>query len=132
MLGPDLLLLGISLGQCDLPLLLGEEPLLAGSVGLWVGGQVVPELVACHYLGRTAANVSERSVPVVQESSGKPVIVKAPRLISVVHDEPLRQLHPLLSSEVGVGEVGAGQSVPAAPLLEERLGCIGHVASLVH
>ena len=128
MLGPNLLLLGVSLGQRELPLLLGEEPLLAGPVGLGVGRQVVPELVACHDLRRAAANVSERSIPVVEESSGKLVIVKAPGPVSVVPDEFLGQLDTLLSSEVGVWEVGAGQPVPAAPLLQEGLGGGGHVA----
>ena len=120
--------LGIPLGQGDLPLLLGEEPLLAGLVGLGVGGQMVPQLAASHNLCWALANVPQKSVPVVQESPGKFVIVKAARLVHVVPDQLLGQLHPLLSSEVRVGEVGAGQPVPAALLLEEGLDGGGHIA----
>ena len=58
-------------------------------VVLQVGRQMVPELIACHNLGRTAANVPERDVPGVQKSSGELVIVKAPRPVSVVPDELL-------------------------------------------
>ena len=65
MLGPNLLLPGISLGQGELPLLLGEEPLFTGLVGAGVGGHVVSELAASHNLSRTAADIPERCVSVV-------------------------------------------------------------------
>ena len=55
---------------------------------------MVPELVACHNLGWTAANVPEWSVPVVEESSGELEVVKAPGPLSVVSDEFLSQLDP--------------------------------------
>ena len=47
-------------------LLLCHLPLLTGLVGLRVGGQMVPELVTRYNLGWAAANVPERSVPVVK------------------------------------------------------------------
>ena len=122
MLGPDLLLPGVSLGQGELPLLLGDEPLPARLVGLGAGGQVISELVTHHNLGWTAANVSEWCVAVVQQSSRELVIVQVARLVHIVPDQLLCDLDPLLCSEVGVGDVGAGQPVPAAPLLEEALG----------
>ena len=89
MLRPDLLLLSVPLGQRELPLLLGHQPLLAWLVGLRVGGEVVPELATCHNLGWAAANVPERSVPVVKQGSGKLVIVQTARLVSVVPDQLL-------------------------------------------
>ena len=75
MLRPDLLLLGVPLGQGELPLLLGHKPLLAGPVGAGVGRQVIPQLVPCHNLSWAAANVSEGSVPVIKQGPGELVIV---------------------------------------------------------
>ena len=89
MLRPDLLLLGVPLGQRELPLLLDHQPLLTGLVGLRVGGQMVPELATRHNLGWAAAIVPERSVPVVEQSPGKLVIVQTARLVSVVPDQLL-------------------------------------------
>ena len=104
----------------QLPLLL-DEPLLAWSEGGWVTGHVVPQLPASDDLGRAPVDVSERCVPVVEDSSGELVIVQTARLVSVVSDQLLGQLDSLLSSEVGVREVCTGESVSAAPQLEEVL-----------
>ena len=83
---------------------------------------MVPQLPASDDLGRAPVDVPERRVAVVEDSSGKLVIVQTAGLVSVVSDQLLGQLDSLLSSEVGVGEVRTGESVSAAPQLEEGLG----------
>ena len=54
-----------------------------------------------------------RKLNLVDESPGKLIIVQTARPVRVVPDQLFGELHSLLCSKVGVGKVGAGQSVSA-------------------
>ena len=61
---------------------------------------MVPQLSASDDLGRAPVDISEWRVAVVEDSSGKLVIVQTAGLVSVVSDQLLGQLDSLLRSEV--------------------------------
>ena len=83
---PDLLLPRVVLGQRQLPLLLGDKPLLAGPEGGRVTGQVIPQLPVGHDLGRVPLNILEWCVAVVEKSPGKLIIVKTAGPVRVIPD----------------------------------------------